>query len=87
MTNTAPTDGRTSRLLMYEFSLSTCIIGKGRSREIYMTSPYDNVQSQTNEFGQTSLLYIINGKIMKFVIKNLVSGQFSILIIGTDGIA
>ena len=36
------------------------------------------------KFGQSNILYIINGKVIKFLIEKPVSGQFSILIKSTD---
>ena len=35
------------------------------------------------KFGQSNILYIINGKVIKFLIEKSMSGQFSILIIST----
>ena len=35
------------------------------------------------KFGQSNILYIINGKVIKFLIEKPMSGQFSILIIST----
>ena len=55
-------------------------------------SAYDNGQSSDifsgqlkhltgqAKFGQSNILYIINGKVIKFLIEKPMSGQFSILI-------
>ena len=37
-----------------------------------------------NKFGQTNFLYNINGKVIKLLIENPVSRQFTVLIISTD---
>ena len=36
-----------------------------------------------NKFGQSNILYIINGNVIKFLIEKPMSGQFSFLIIST----
>ena len=36
------------------------------------------------KFGQSNILYIINGKVIKFLIEKPMSGQFSILIVSTE---
>ena len=36
------------------------------------------------KFGQSNILYIINGKVIKFLIEKPMSGQFSILIISIE---
>ena len=41
-----------------------------------------HLSSQT-KFGQTNLLYIINGEVIKFTKEKQMSGQFSVLIIST----
>ena len=60
-------------------------------RQSCSCSAYDNGQSSDilrhltgqTKFDQTHFLYIIDGKVIKFLIENSVSRQFSILIIST----